>query len=191
MPVLTHRFILKMETLKKFKFEHLSEHDKVTMYAELHPLFYSPVVEEHVLSQIPEGNCVWIDSSCPSLENKDYISLEDLTFKTVFDKKLLHSRTHFNPEITSPLVCRALEKVYAPTCVVFYYSAVLRYMNLEQLQQIIKTFKRNLPNAKILILIDMKYMVFHRLRLTVGDAVNTLFPKKQTRIDTFKYQLEF
>ena len=123
------------------------------------------------------------------LDGEDCISLESAYFKDVFDKRSKH--THFAVDFTSELICRALQKVYQPPCVVFYYSAFLRYMTLSECKAVLNTYKKHLPQAKIMCVIDLKFLLFHRIRMTNYEAVNILSPKKCYLIRTFEYYMEF
>lgn len=180
-----------MQTLKKFDFVKLSSKDKVILYGKLHELYENPKIDHRVLAEIPEGNCVWVDSACLSLDNKDFIALEDKSFEDVFDKSDPPRRVHLYTDISSKMICTAIAKVYAPRCYVFYFSPVLRYLTPEEFKNIIDLYKGSSPEAKILVMVDMKFMLYHRLNLTNDDAVSRLSPKKQTRLGTFKYMLEF
>ena len=180
-----------MQTLEKFDFNKLSSNDKVVLYGKLHKLYDNPKIDSRVLAEIPEGNCVWVDCSCLSLNNKDFIALEDKNFEDVFDKSDPHKRVHFYTDISSKMICTAIAKVYAPRCYVFYFSPVLRYLTLEEFKNIIGLYKGSSPEAKILVMVDMKFMLYHRLNMTNKDAVSWLSPKKQIRLATFEYMLEF
>jgi hypothetical protein len=180
-----------MQILKKFDFDKLSRKDKIALYGKAHELYENPKVDPRVLTEIPEGNCVWVDSACLSLDNKDFIALEDKNFEEVFIKSNSHRRVHLYKDISSKMTCTAIAKVYAPSCYVFYFSPVLKYLTLDEFKNIIGLFKWSSPEAKILVMVDMKFMLYHRLHLTNNDAVSCLSPKKQTRLGAFKYMLEF
>lgn len=180
-----------MQTLKKFEFDRLSDSDKIDLYRKLHELFDNPNIDPRMLPEIPEGNCVWVDSACLSLDNENYIALEDKNFKDVFAKANQRGRLHLYTDIRSKMTCTAIARVYSPTCYIFYFSPVLKYLTLEEFKKIIDLYKGSSPEAKILVMVDMKFMLYHRLNLTNDDAVSCLSPKKQTRLDVFKYMLEF
>ena len=180
-----------METIKVFEFDLLTDSNKAVLYGALYPLYKNPTIDGKILKAIPEGNCVWVDSSCISLKNKNYIALENISFKSVFNKKDLHARVHFYDDMRSELICKAMSKVYSPTCFVFYFSPTLKYLTLDEFKNLILMYKKNSPNAKVLVVVDMKFVLYHRLNLTNDDAVSYLSPKKQTRLGCFIYQLEF
>jgi len=176
-----------MNTIGKFDFDRLSLDNKNTLYSKMHPLV-NDGVDTDIKLAIPASGSIWIDSGAPFLHG-DCISLESVYFKDVFDKKSKH--THFAADFTSDLICRALQKVYKPSCIVFYYSPFLRYMTLSECKAVIETYKKHLPQAKIILVIDLKFLLFHRIRLTNDDAVKILAPKKKHKITTFQYYMEF
>ena len=177
-----------MNTIGKFDFNRLSVDNKNTLYRTMHPLVRDGV-DTDILASVPNGNTIWVDSGAPFFDGEDCISLESAYFKDVFDKRSKH--THFAVDFTSELICRALQKVYQPPCVVFYYSAFLRYMTLSECKAVLNTYKKHLPQAKIMCVIDLKFLLFHRIRMTNYEAVNILSPKKCYLIRTFEYYMEF
>ena len=173
-----------METIKEFDFAKLSDADKVVLYSKLHPLYAKSTLEIDL--GLPSGTSVWIDSAGSS---QGHIGVEDKTFRSVFPTNVKH--THFMYDMNSILTAKAVGKAFSPSSVVMYFSPFLRYMTPEQAKDSIHMYKKYVPTAEITVVIDIKYLIFHRFNNTNNDVVNSLEPKKINRFGTFKYLLKF
>lgn len=173
-----------METIKEFDFARLNDADKQVLYAKLHPLYGGSTPEVNI--ELPTGKSVWIDSAGFS---QGHISVEDKTFKSVFPQD--GENIYFAHDLNSELTAKAVGKVHEPSSIVLYYAPSLRYMTPAQLKDILNMYKTYIPTAEITVVIDIKYLIYHRFNLTNDAVVESLGPKKITKIGTFKYLLKF
>lgn len=173
-----------METIKEFDFATLSDADKVVLYSKLHPLYAKSTLEVDV--GLPTGTSVWIDCAGSS---QGHIGVEDKTFRSVFPTNV--KNTHFMHDMNSILTAKAIGKVYSPVSVVMYFAPFLRYMTPEEAKDSIHMYKKYVSTAEITVVIDIKFLLFHRFKNTNDDVVNFLGPKKINKFGTFKYLLKF
>ena len=148
-----------METIKEFDFATLSDADKVVLYSRLHPLYAKSTLEVDV--GLPTGTSVWIDCAGSS---QGHIGVEDKTFRSVFPTNV--KNTHFMHDMNSILTAKAVGKVYSPVSVVMYFAPFLRYMTPEEAKDSIHMYKKYVSTAEITVVIDIKFLLFHRFKYT-------------------------
>jgi len=96
-----------------------------------------------------------------------------------------------NQELEQDARIKDFFKEFKNDSIFFYYSAFLRYITLYECKAVLNTYKKHLPQAKIICVIDLKFLLFHRIRMTNYEAVKILLPKKIYKIRTFEYHMEF
>lgn len=176
-----------MNTIESFNFTEISHNSKKILYNKLHPLAENNI-DSKINLDIPTGKSIWIDSAASFLGKENVISLESNNYKDLFDP---HTNIYFCDDSCFYLISKALYKAHNPSSFVFYYSPFLKYKTLQDIKTIIEVYRNFSNNTKILVVIDLKFLLYHRIKLTNRDAVEILSPKKYKNIRAFEYYMEF
>jgi hypothetical protein len=179
-----------MKIISKFDFNLLSEEDKKVLYKKERPLASANKTKIDVELYIPKGNCIWIDSAVCCLKNEKYIALENKEFQSAVEADRDKYKIHFSMSPTSALTLSVLNRRYNPTSVVFYFSPQCKYLTVEELNQLLQRVKKNMPGAIIILAIDLRFILYHRIKYTNDDVVSRLNCKKIIKFGIFEYLLE-
>lgn len=180
-----------------------NKENKIIIYGKEHEIYHKYMNNNSpgdcaltILKMLPPGNSVWIDSFAHGLAQKNIISFERRWFKEVFDGLSNKYKIHLAGDLKAKITLKVIEKIYSPSSIVFYFSSFLKYHTVGDYADVVRNYCNFFPGRKILFLIDLRFMIFNRIRWTNDRAIQHIgasvesHPIKTRKLHTFKYMLE-
>ena len=180
-----------------------SKKNKLLIYEREHEIYHNYVDHRSpgdrallILQMLPPGPSVWIDSFAHAFEQKHIVSFEMRWFKEVFDDLNKEYKIHLAGDFKAKRTLTVIEKIYSPSSIVFYFSAFLKYHTVSDYADVVRNYCNFFQGRKILFLIDLRFMIFNRIRSTNDQVIEHISESVQPRpittrkLDTFKYMLE-
>jgi len=173
-------------------YENFIFHEKASyqIYKRIHKNFYNWLIhrkkkflnispdEKELLSKIPTGRSIWIDSfghafyklntNIISFENKFY----NYIFKKIKEEKKIYTTNNFFLKTNFQIL-----KKLNPTSLVFYYSSIFRYVSIEEFTNHCNLFSNWFQNIKIIILFDIQFIDFNKIKMSNQEAIKELQKK--------------
>ena len=183
-----------MYSIDNKKIIYQKEHENYNFFIN-HKSLDSPI-HRMVLTVLPKGNSIWIDGFGYAMKIERIISFELRHNKEIFNGLDKKYKIHFAENFSTKNTMKTIEKIYQPSSFVFYFPPFLKYTSIEEYNNFLNLYYNFFLKRKIVILIDLKFIRFNKIRFTNREAIDYIcnhIPQTHIRIqkiDNFKYMLE-